>query len=421
MTNAHHAITDFADAHNLKDSPRTTCVACIVQDNIAYWAHAGDSRLYLMRDGRVLLHTRDHSRVQLLKDQGVINEAQAAVHPDRNKVYSCLGGRKTPEIEFSRKTPLEAGDVLALCTDGVWGVIPGEMLAVALKTDNLMQAVPMLLGQADIRGGPNADNLSIVAVRWEDSYREEGSSPSSVVLDAIDVARHRHHQTRRLRPQPELQDRALRGRDRTRDRRNPFNHSEVLQIGIFMRPSQRKTVTNAPRAHHPQLHPATPRVRCSSKWATRKYCALPALKNRCRPSCAAKVRAGSPPNTACCRARRTRAARAEAAKGKQSGRTQEIQRPDRPLAARRDRPQGARRTPDHARLRRAAGRRRHALRVDHRCLAGAARRLRLPRRPRTSLRRAHCSITSRRFRSASTKANWCSTSITPRIPTAIPT
>ena len=181
MINAHHAITDFTDAHNLKDSPRTTCVACIIQDNIAYWAHAGDSRLYLMRDGRVLIHTRDHSRVQLLKDQGVINEAQAAVHPDRNKVYSCLGGRKAPEIEFSRKTPLEAGDVLALCTDGVWGVIPGETMAVALKSDNLMQAVPMLLGQADIRGGPNADNLSIVAVRWEDSYREEGTSPSSVV------------------------------------------------------------------------------------------------------------------------------------------------------------------------------------------------------------------------------------------------
>jgi len=181
MINAHHAIIDFTDAHNLKDSPRTTCVACIIQDNIAYWAHAGDSRLYLMRDGKVLVHTRDHSRVQLLKDQGVINETQAAVHPDRNKVYSCLGGRKAPEIEFSRKTPLEAGDVLALCTDGVWGVIPGETMAVALKSDNLMQAVPMLLGQADIRGGPNADNLSIVAVRWEDSYREEGTSPSSVV------------------------------------------------------------------------------------------------------------------------------------------------------------------------------------------------------------------------------------------------
>jgi serine/threonine protein phosphatase PrpC len=181
MTNAHRAIIDFTDAHNLKDSPRTTCVACIVQENIAYWAHAGDSRLYLMRGGKVLTHTRDHSRVQLLKDQGVINAAQAAVHPDRNKVYSCLGGRLTPEIEFSRKTPLETGDVLALCTDGLWGVLSGEMMAVALKSENLMQSVPMLLGQADIRGGPNADNLSILVVRWEDSYIEEGATVTSAV------------------------------------------------------------------------------------------------------------------------------------------------------------------------------------------------------------------------------------------------
>ena len=181
MINAHHSIIDFTELHKLNDSPRTTCVACIVQDNIAYWAHAGDSRLYLMRGGKVFTHTRDHSRVQLLMDQGVINAAQAAVHPDRNKVYSCLGGTHNPEIEFSRKTPLESGDVLALCTDGLWGVIPDELQAVALKSENLIKAVPMLLDQADIRGGPNADNLSIVVVRWEDSYIEEGSSASSVV------------------------------------------------------------------------------------------------------------------------------------------------------------------------------------------------------------------------------------------------
>ena len=179
MNNAHHSIIEFAQAHKLKDAPRTTCVACIVQNNVAYWAHAGDSRLYLLRDGKVVAHTRDHSRVQQLKDQGLINEAQAAVHPDRNKVYSCLGSPKPPEIEFSRKTPLEAGNVLVLCTDGLWGVTPGEVLASALKSDNLMQAVPLLLNQAEIRGGPNADNLSIVAVRWEGSYLEESDESSS--------------------------------------------------------------------------------------------------------------------------------------------------------------------------------------------------------------------------------------------------
>ena len=181
MMNAHRAILDFSDMHRLTDSPRTTCVACIVQQNVAYWAHAGDSRLYLMRDGSVFTHTRDHSRVQLLMDQGIINEAQAAVHPERNKIYSCLGGNVQPEIEFSRKTPLEAGDVILLCTDGLWGVIPDESMAVALKSDNLMHAIPGLLNQADIRGGPHADNLSAIAVRWEDSYVEPGSDASSVV------------------------------------------------------------------------------------------------------------------------------------------------------------------------------------------------------------------------------------------------
>ena len=181
MLNAHSAILDFTEAHKLDDSPRTTCVACIIQDSIAYWAHAGDSRLYVIRGGKVLTRTRDHSRVQLLIDQGIISEAQAAFHPDRNKVYSCLGGRQEPEIELSRKTPLEAGDVVALCTDGLWGLYPDDLLAAALRHENLMKVVPDLLDRADERGGPNADNLSIVAVRWEDSYVEPGSGASSAI------------------------------------------------------------------------------------------------------------------------------------------------------------------------------------------------------------------------------------------------
>ena len=181
MTNSHHAIADFTEHHDLRDSPRTTCVSCLIQNNVAYWAHAGDSRLYLIRGGKIHSRTRDHSRVQLLIDQGVITEAQAAVHPERNKIYSCLGGYQAPDIEFSRKTPLEAGDVLALCTDGLWGVLPDNVLAKALQQENLIQSVPKLLNLADSFGGPNADNLSIVAVRWEDSYVDVTSGLSSVI------------------------------------------------------------------------------------------------------------------------------------------------------------------------------------------------------------------------------------------------
>ena len=119
--------------------------------------------------------------MQLLIDQGIITEAQAATHPERNKIYSCLGGYQPPDIEFSRKTPLEAGDVLALCTDGLWGVVPEETLIAGLQQENLIQAAPKLLNFADSNGGPNADNLSIVAVRWEDSYVDATSGLSSVI------------------------------------------------------------------------------------------------------------------------------------------------------------------------------------------------------------------------------------------------
>lgn len=179
ITNAHHAILDYAAQHHLNDTPRTTVVACVVQDNIAYWAHAGDSRLYLIRDGRVIAQTRDHSRIRLLIDEGMITEAQAPFHPDRNKIYSCLGSPTPPEIEFSRKTPLDHGDIVLLSTDGLWGEISGDAMAMALKGTNLLQAVPMLLNQAEQKGGAHGDNLSVVAVRWEDTYVEDASSSIS--------------------------------------------------------------------------------------------------------------------------------------------------------------------------------------------------------------------------------------------------
>ncbi|WP_291992267.1 PP2C family serine/threonine-protein phosphatase [Candidatus Accumulibacter sp. ACC003] len=189
MLNAHRGIVDYAGKHHLPDSPRTTCVACIVQKNIAYWAHSGDSRLYLLRKGKVLAQTRDHSRVRLLLDQGMISEEQALTHPDRNKIYGCLGGQQTPEIEFSRKTTLEAEDVLVLCTDGVWSELPAGILATALKSANLMQAIPTLMTQAEEHGGAHADNLSMIAVRWDDSYVDESTGGSSSLISTKSMSR----------------------------------------------------------------------------------------------------------------------------------------------------------------------------------------------------------------------------------------
>jgi PPM family protein phosphatase len=163
---AHAALGDYAQRFSLPDTPRTTCVACIIQDDAAYWAHAGDSRLYLLRKGAVHARTRDHSKVQYLLDNGVITPDEAGRHPDRNKVFSCLGGAFEPNVDFSPKMALHHDDVLVLCTDGMWSAFGDGEVVRAFESGGLQQSTPALLNEAERRGGADCDNLSVIALRW---------------------------------------------------------------------------------------------------------------------------------------------------------------------------------------------------------------------------------------------------------------
>ena len=185
MFNAHRAINDYALAHRLAEFPRTTCVACVVQDNRAYWAHCGDSRLYYFRSGKPLYRTRDHSLVQQLFERGLIDAAQMATHPERNKIYSCLGGENLPEVELSQEIDMHDNDVLLLCSDGLWGQLEiGEICAI-LDNYPVADAVPELMDHAELRGGKSGDNLSAIGMRWGDESRffaERAISDATVPL-----------------------------------------------------------------------------------------------------------------------------------------------------------------------------------------------------------------------------------------------
>jgi serine/threonine protein phosphatase PrpC len=167
MAGAHRAIVDHATETGLSETPRTTCVACVVQDNLACWAHAGDSRLYHIRDGRIAAQTKDHSRVQQLIDQGRVREEAFGAHPERNLIFSCLGSNTPPQVDHSARTRLDRGDTLLLCSDGLWAPLSGKMICAALQTSDIMQAVPELLDEAERRAGRECDNLSVIAVTWE--------------------------------------------------------------------------------------------------------------------------------------------------------------------------------------------------------------------------------------------------------------
>ncbi|MDD5328741.1 MAG: protein phosphatase 2C domain-containing protein [Sulfuricella sp.] len=199
---AHEAIGDYVLAHGLRDHPRTTCIACVVQGGSAYWAHVGDTRLYLFRNGKLVMRTRDHSLVQQMFERGQISEDQMTTHPDRNKIYNCLGGPIPPDIELSRKTPLREGDTLLLCSDGLWSLLSASEIASILDTYPITTAVPELLDHAELRGGEEGDNLSAIGMRWGDE--SEVFNPRSistatmpldsftVELDAFDMAQGKH-------------------------------------------------------------------------------------------------------------------------------------------------------------------------------------------------------------------------------------
>lgn len=187
MFSAHEAIESYARKHDLLESPRTTCVACVIQQNHAYWAHVGDSRLYHFRGPKLLWRTQDHSKVQQLFDQGKITFDEMASHPERNKIYNCLGGLLPPEVELSKKTPVRDGDAIMLCTDGVWGLLSEGEIGAILDTYPITKAIPELLDHAEFRGGEEGDNLSAIGVTWGDEKRLLSQQPVSTATMPLDA------------------------------------------------------------------------------------------------------------------------------------------------------------------------------------------------------------------------------------------
>ncbi len=184
MQRAHAALGSYAAQFSMLETPRTTCVACVVQGGQAYWAHVGDSRLYLFRQGGLIGQTKDHSKVQYLIDQGQISDDDVATHPDRNKIFSCLGGLVDPVIDVSRRTPLRNGDVIVMCTDGLWGVMKRQEIADWLTSTPILTTGPQMMREAEKRGGVDGDNLSAIVVRWGPETLAE---PTTTVTETMNL------------------------------------------------------------------------------------------------------------------------------------------------------------------------------------------------------------------------------------------
>jgi protein phosphatase len=171
----------YTREHAMPDSPRTTIVACLVQHNSAVWAHCGDSRLYWLRRGQVLGRTRDHSHIEYLIAKGQADASERATHPDRNKLYNCLGASTPPKVELSRQASLQQGDILLLCSDGLWSVLPDTEIAHRLSAHTIVQAVPELVAMATSIAGSRGDNTTALAIQWQGAGTPLDAGDPSIV------------------------------------------------------------------------------------------------------------------------------------------------------------------------------------------------------------------------------------------------
>ncbi len=161
---AHQHIVLYGRAHPLLQGLGTTCTAIALVGKALYFAHIGDSRLYLLRDSKIQRLTQDHSYVGRLLDYGVIGAAEAAVHPYRNILLKALGvGEEIDPDSPEQPVPLQKDDVLLLCTDGLWSVVSEDEMRETVGSGTLSQACQALVDKAKEHGGP--DNITLQLVR----------------------------------------------------------------------------------------------------------------------------------------------------------------------------------------------------------------------------------------------------------------
>ena len=177
----HHQLLRYATQRALIDTPRTTIVACLLQGNAAYWAHCGDSRLYLLRGGKLEARTRDHSYMELQSTMSKV--ATMPERYNRNVLFTCLGSPGKPVVDTAGPLLMQPGDRLMLCSDGLWGTVPDDQIVDMLSNKAVSDAVPELVEQALRNGGAKCDNVSVMAVDWESAENDEAAS--DVTTDSL--------------------------------------------------------------------------------------------------------------------------------------------------------------------------------------------------------------------------------------------
>lgn len=163
---AHTRIQKHADAHPELHGMGTTCTAVALIGDRMYFAHVGDSRLYLIRDKVLSRVTHDHSYVNRLVENGVISSEEAESHPQRHILTAALGAGTEIAPDYAEQPMvLQKGDALVLCTDGLWSVVTEQEIQDVVIEKGPSEACQQLVKRARAQGGP--DNITLQVLRFD--------------------------------------------------------------------------------------------------------------------------------------------------------------------------------------------------------------------------------------------------------------
>lgn len=151
-----------------EEEPHSTIAAFLVGPQLeCEVVHAGDSRVYHFRGAEMVSRTVDHSYVQRLIDEGKITDEEANTHPQSNLLTGCLGTHQDPPVTLTRVGPLQVGDSVMACSDGLWHYFTPKELGAIVQALPPREASEMLVGKARQRARGGGDNLSLALVRIE--------------------------------------------------------------------------------------------------------------------------------------------------------------------------------------------------------------------------------------------------------------
>lgn len=175
---ANHTIFEASLSVQGRRGMGTTCVCAWVIADRLYTANLGDSRIYLLREEHIMQLTTDHTWLQEAYDAGIISDAHGGEHPNAHVIRRYLGSARAPRLDFrlwffddesdaeaieNQGLPLEAGDTLLLCSDGLTDLVSDHEIQRLVKSAPLDRAPGALIDLANARGGH--DNTTVVLLR----------------------------------------------------------------------------------------------------------------------------------------------------------------------------------------------------------------------------------------------------------------